>query len=313
VDEISGITRETQKALHELAARFVHRDTVASSWSESNVERLIKAVEKIVERRLEDHKVHPKYSRTQEICTERSHMDEKIQRLLQARNVDSMALVKRQPNYMCAALGPRVIEVPDDVYSNYEVACWVQKDCPPPSCVDRRSKYQTPMGKILIRTHAVTYASTHEIQTRLQSLSAGFGDSFIHPAHFPVTITTTEVVLLPQDWHHAKGAVIKSQEITSPMATVSDVHHEMKDFNRPASPPFNMNYRQPVTVKDKDGYNHRYTEKVVEKLASDVIQHLQRNTLCGDRKKGPYYQEASFTWRLNSRPRSRKPFRRRGV
>lgn len=304
VDEIHGITRETHKALHALSERFVHRDSVATTWSESSVERLIKAVEKIVEQRLEDHRYNRPSSKPQETCDQRPYTDKKLQQLLRPRLDDSMALVKAQQDHTYAHLGPRVIEVSDSTYSNYEVASWNQKDCPPlSSCMNKRSKYHTPMGKIFIRTHTVAYHSSHEMSSA-SPLHFPFKDTTIHPGHFPVTVTTTEVVLLPRDWHQAKGAVIKSQDVVSQFARTSDVKHEMKDFNRPPSPPFHLGHQEP-----QGSEGNAFIEQVVEKLALDVVQRLQRRAMCGE--TGPCYKEASFSWRFNSRPKLRKPFRRR--
>lgn len=57
LDDLTTVTRKTQDGLHELADRLVHRDTIIRSWAEQNVERLVNAVEGILQHRIEEHRL----------------------------------------------------------------------------------------------------------------------------------------------------------------------------------------------------------------------------------------------------------------
>lgn len=160
-----------------------------------------------------------------------------------------------------------------------------------------------PMGQIFMRTVSTTYSSVSEMD-RVE-LPASFRNGLVHPAHFAVTITMTEIVLLSQDVVQGHGAVIRQHNISGPVSRTSDVTYEMKKFNRPQSPPFRMGH-QPAATADDTWFGA--SECIIEKLALRIVQRLQDfhpSSLWGDQKT-PYARAAHFAWKLNS-----KPFRRR--
>lgn len=223
LDEIGGITRQTQLALHELADRFVHRENEADLRDARSIVRMTGAVEAMLQEFLAEHLsgivIPTQRTREKSISMEAANTSG-----LKRKNVHhtygQQSLLSEQDQCIADLSDPALRSGwnPDD------------EDIPH---IEKTSKSQTKLGEVYIRTVSITYASLDEMAHA--TLPPSFETS-PDPGHFPVTITKTDILLIPRHWSYERGATISCHHVSGPSSTLSDISFSMKTFRRAQGP-----------------------------------------------------------------------------
>jgi len=215
--EIEGIGRQTQAAVHELADRFVRRESGRMIENEGTVQRLIVAFGAMLKEQLSEHQasrgkapgvpspLHDS-SRHVPICQSNSEKD----RICPHGRVYHTY----SPN--------GYFDTSDDEYSN---------DLP---LTEKTSTFRNRLGKVMFRTISRCYSSVTELAG--VSLPITLSSRANDPPHFPITITTTEILLIPCRWSRTRFATILCQNIISPTSNISDMSFQINELSKPSTP-----------------------------------------------------------------------------
>jgi hypothetical protein len=224
LDDIGGITRQTQNALHQLADRVVHRDTMATTRDEQITQRLIDALESTLREQLADHfrslsvasslasDPTPPKNTKQFHKNSGLHFNESIglgerSNSLRNRNKTDSSTTVHQANPIFS--GPLWLDFEDEIGSGEQPH------------VERMSKYRSVFGEVRMRTASTTYSSLVALMEA--DVNVAFIPHWKQPEHFPVTVTTTEILLLPRNWSKSKLAVIKWWTLARPILNAHNI------------------------------------------------------------------------------------------
>jgi hypothetical protein len=89
------------------------------------------------------------------------------------------------------------------------------------------STYKTWLGEVYMRTVAMTHFSADDIA--LSAFPSCF-ESFSESANFPITISKTDILLLPRTWRQNRAASIRCQQFLGPTFKISDISFEIRNF-----------------------------------------------------------------------------------
>ncbi|PMD29579.1 hypothetical protein L207DRAFT_642337 [Hyaloscypha variabilis F] len=205
IQDIGGITNQTQLTLRELANRFILRDNATHMSQLTLADRQTQHRETNMESAPAD---------SQNICSSaRTSTDSEDCAL-----VNGKCLKSRSP------IEQRILEL-----SGHEQTNPADHDSNSnrPS-VEKISKYATELGEVIMRTVSTMYLSMEPMD--LLDLPSSFHAGLNESAHFPVTITTTEILLIPHRWAHTRGATLLCQRLSGQVMDISEMSLEMRDF-----------------------------------------------------------------------------------
>ncbi|KAF5873303.1 uncharacterized protein Bfra_008584 [Botrytis fragariae] len=221
VDDIVSTAKETRLILQNMADKFV-KQTERSLESDHLIEkRVVDAVELILENLLKKH--------FRETIDLQSSSSNRSPHLEACHHMPPSNLKSWNPS----------LENPSIISQKSELECILAKlsgeiqtvECPD---FERTSKYSTRIGQVLIRTVSKTYITLDEIEME----NIQFNPSPMLNAQelssvdeFPITLTRTEILLLPGFWEQARGATIKLHEIVRPSTIDSSLSLHMRSFS----------------------------------------------------------------------------------
>jgi hypothetical protein len=203
ISHTEEITAKTQRALHELADRFVHREAAASLHDEHSATKIINALDTSLRQQLADHFARLSIAGTENTKTRFSNEGSSSFLApvpLGNQNLRSngfqLPIILAKPKRLASSVeGVQKISEPLLLdYSDLDNEMGEKR----PSQVETTSKYQSPLGVVVMRTGSSTYQSLLEIMEA--ELEGGFPTEWEETKLFPVTITTAEILLLPQNW-----------------------------------------------------------------------------------------------------------------
>ncbi|TGO51981.1 hypothetical protein BCON_0150g00130 [Botryotinia convoluta] len=221
VDGIASTAKETRLILQNMADKFVNQ-TERSLESDHLIEkRVVDAVELILENSLKKH--------FRETIDLQSSSSIRSPHLEACHHMPPSNLKSWNPS----------LENPSIISQKSELECILAElsgeiqtvECPD---FERTSKYSTRIGQVLVRTVSKTYITLDEIEME----NIQFNPSPMLNAQelssvdeFPITITRTEILLLPGSWEQARGATIKLYDMASPSIINSTLTLQMRSFS----------------------------------------------------------------------------------
>ncbi|TGO23184.1 hypothetical protein BPAE_0141g00140 [Botrytis paeoniae] len=220
VDDIASTAKETRFILQNMADKFV-KQTERNLESNLLIEKLVvDTVELILESSLKNH-------------------------FREGIELQSSSSIQSPPLEVCHHVPPsnvrlwnKSLENPSITSQKSEHEC-ILADYPGEiqtvECLDfeRTSKYSTRISQVLIRTVSKTYVALDEIETENLQFNPSpmlNGQELSSVDEFPITITRTEILLLPGSWEQARGATIKLYDMASPSIINSTLTLQMRSF-----------------------------------------------------------------------------------
>ncbi|KAF7915192.1 uncharacterized protein EAE98_011277 [Botrytis deweyae] len=221
VDDIASTAKETKFILQNMADKFA-KQTEQNLESNHLIEkRFVDAVESILENSLKNH-------------------------IREGIELQSSSSIQSPRLEACHHIPPsnvrlwnKSLETPSIAGQKSELECILADysgGIQSVECLDleRTLKYSTRIGQVLIRTVSKTYMALDEIETEdLQFNPSPMlnAQQLSSVNEFPITITRTETLLLPESWEQARGAMIKLYEMASPSMINSSLTLQLRTFS----------------------------------------------------------------------------------
>lgn len=154
---------------------------------------------------------------------------EKPRSLVQEATVSPLTTMKKKHGRK-SAIDQRIFELSDPAQSDSADEDTAENR----SGYESTSNYSTELGEVIIQTISTVYFSLEEIN--VVDLPLAFKTILLQLAHFPVTITTKEVLLLPRSWAKARGVIIHYEQLSGQTFHLDDMSLEIQTF-RGHNPP----------------------------------------------------------------------------
>lgn len=201
IEELSKITKETQVAFREFAGRIADRAQ---------------------ENRIQDQYV------------------QNIQRTLQQLFVEHISGIVARPNSLTPGVHDRVEKLPmpssriseldqrlADLLNPSSTSTPREDDGKNTPEIEKASKYKTCLGEVYMRTIVMTCTSASEIAN---SAFPSWSSFISEPITFPITMTKTDILLLPRTWGLTRGATIRCLQFSGASTRVSDISIKIQNF-----------------------------------------------------------------------------------
>jgi hypothetical protein len=226
LDELRDINKHTHLALREFASRVVARDNQAMIQDERSISLTKIAVEEILHDLLSEHLSGLVLPDLQHVTNSHPGPEHALEPPVQntvpfpsavvCKDLENIRTQRSQLSGLegwiaelsNAGFGEIGTEEHDDVQR------W-----------EKSSKFATRLGEVFMKTMCSTYSSTAELLRIALPASWKASSTSIE---FPVTITRTDILLLPRNWEQKRGATICCQHISSPSSFNSEISLQIR-------------------------------------------------------------------------------------
>jgi hypothetical protein len=202
IEELSNITKDMQRAFHDLAGRIVERERQ--------------------NRREDDQYIHRIEAKLQQLFADHISgvaISEDLRPACTHNAVGQIRHLRKQQSELDQRLTDLLEPSHASVLQESDAQDWPE--------MEKTSKYKTWLGEIYMNTVARTYFSADEIAiSEFQSLIG----SILEAPRFPITITKTDILLLPRTWGPKRAATIRCHQLTGPSANLSNIWFEIRNF-----------------------------------------------------------------------------------